>query len=102
MFGHNEALEPTPFDLQRAKQLLDESGYGGAENLPPIKSFAENESIHWAWREHLGLEVEAVSVFEFADFLERLDNEELGVFATGWVRGLPRPAELPSRTIPQR
>ena len=91
MFGHNEALEPTPFDLQRARQLLDESGYGGAENLPPIKSFAENGSIHWAWREHLGLEVEAVSVFEFADFLERLDKEELGVFATGWCADYPDP-----------
>ncbi len=91
MFGHNEALEPTPFDLQRARQLLDESGYGGAENLPSIKSFAENGSIHWAWREHLGLEVEAVSVFEFADFLERLDKEELGVFATGWCADYPDP-----------
>ena len=91
MFGHNEALEPTPFDLQRAIQLLDESGYGGAENLPSIKSFAESGSIHWAWREHLGLEVEAVSVFEFADFLERLDKEELGVFATGWCADYPDP-----------
>ena len=91
MFGHNQTLEPTPFDPQRARLLLDESGYGGAENLPPIKSFAESESIHWAWREHLGLEVEAVSVFEFADFLERLDNEELGVFATGWCADYPDP-----------
>ena len=91
MFGHNEALEPTPFDLQRARQLLDESGYGGVENLPPIKSFAESGSIHWAWREYLGLEVEAVSVFEFADFLERLDKEELGVFATGWCADYPDP-----------
>ncbi len=91
MFGHNEALEPSSFDVQRARRLLDESSYGGAENLPPIKSFADSDSIHWAWREHLGLEVEAVSVFEFGDFLERLDNEELGVFATGWCADYPDP-----------
>ena len=81
MFAHNDRAAPSRFDLEAAKQLLRESRYGGAENLPPITSYARDEAIHWAWREHLGLEVEAVSVFEFSDFLERLDNEEYGVFA---------------------
>ena len=91
MFAHNQDLDPTPFDLETAKQLLQESRYGGAENLPPIKSFADDSTIHWAWREHLGLEVEAVSVFESSDFLKRLDNNEFGVFSTGWCADYPDP-----------
>ena len=91
MFAYNETLEPSTFDLEAARQLLGESRYGGAENLPPIESFADDDAIHWAWREHLGLEVEAVSVFGFADFLERLDNEEFGVLTAGWCADYPDP-----------
>ncbi len=91
MLGHNEALEPSPFDAVAARKLLDESSYGGAENLPPIKSYSSDAAIHWAWREHLGLEVEAVSVFEFSDWLERSDNREFGVFTSGWCADYPDP-----------
>ena len=91
MPAYNEDLEPSPFDLETAKQLLRESRYGGAENLPPITSFADDDGIHWAWREHLGLEVEAVSIIEFSDFLYRLDNEEYGVFTSGWCADYPDP-----------
>ena len=91
MFAHNGALDPSSFDLETAKLLLQESGYGSMENPPPIKSFARIGAIHWAWRELLGLEVEAVTVFEFSDFLKRLDNEEFGVFTTGWCADYPDP-----------
>ena len=91
MLAHNDALEPSRFDLETAKQLLQESRYGGSENLPTITSFARDNTIHWAWREHLGLEVEAVSTIEFSDFLERLDNEEFGVFTAGWCADYPDP-----------
>ena len=91
MFAYNEALDPSTFDPETARRLLRESVYGGMENLPPIKSFANSGAIHWAWQEYLGLEVEAVTVFEFSDFLERLDNEELGVFTTGWCADYPDP-----------
>ncbi len=91
MFAHNKRAAPSRFDLETAQQLLKESRYGGAVNLPPITSYARDDAIHWAWREHLGLEVEAVSVFEFSDFLERLDNEEYGVFTAGWCADYPDP-----------
>ena len=35
MFAYNETLEPSTFDLEAARQLLGESRYGGAQNLPP-------------------------------------------------------------------
>ena len=91
MFAYNEALDPSPFDLETARQLLRESEYGGIENPPPVKSFAGSGAIHWSWRELLGLEVESVTVFEFSDFLERLDNEEFGVFTAGWCADYPDP-----------
>ena len=91
MFAHNDALEPSRFDSEMARQLLQESRYGGPEKLPTITSFARDNTIHWAWREHLGLEVEAVATIEFSDFLERLDNEEFGVFTAGWCADYPDP-----------
>ena len=84
MPGHNEGLDPVDFDPEAAKGLLESSSYGGAENLPPIRSYSSDDAIHWAWEKHLGLEVEAVSVYEFSDWLERLDDKEFGVFTGGW------------------
>ena len=91
MLAHNENGVPFPFDPEEAIQLLEDSSYGGAENIPPIKSYVDNGAIHWSWREHLGLAVEAVSIFEFADFLERLDDEEFEVFSAGWCADYPDP-----------
>ena len=91
MPAHNEDLEPFAFDAAAARQLLDESRYGGAENLPIIRSYASSGAIHWAWREHLGLEVEAIGIFDFSDRLDRMDNLELGVFTAGWCADYPDP-----------
>ena len=84
MPGHNKWLQPSNFDPKAAKRLLEASSYGGAENLPPIRSYSSDDAIHWAWEKHLGLEVEDVSIYEFSDWLERLDNNEFGVFTWGW------------------
>ena len=89
--GHNEQLRASDFDPRAARRLLEESSYGGAENLPPIRSFASYDAIHWAWEEHLGLEVEAVSIYEVSDIWDRLDNNELGVFTSGWCADYPDP-----------
>ncbi len=89
--GHNERLRPTNFDPTAARRLLEESSYGGAENLPPIRSFASYDAIHWAWEEHLGVKVEAVSIYEASDVWDRLDNNELGVFTSGWCADYPDP-----------
>lgn len=91
MPGHSNQLQPSEFDPQAARRLLEESSYGGAANLPPIRSFASDDAMHWAWKAHLGLKVEAVSVYEDSDWLERLDNNELGVFTSGWCADYPDP-----------
>ena len=89
--GHNQALRPTDFDPRYARRLLNTSSYGGAENIPSIKSYSSNDAIHWAWREHLGLDVEEVSVYEYSDWLDRRDNKEFGVFTSGWCADYPDP-----------
>ena len=91
MPGYNPALEPFAFDADAARRLLNESRYGGAENIPVITSYASGGAMHWAWEHHLGLEVEAVSVFEFGDRLDRLERQEFGVFSGGWCADYPDP-----------
>ncbi len=91
MPAHNGDLEPFAHDAATARQLLNESTYGGGENLPTIRSYASSGAIHWAWQEHLGLDVESVGIFDFSDRLNRLDNHELGVFIAGWCADYPDP-----------
>ena len=89
--GYNQHLRPTEFDPEAARKLLEASVYGGAENLPPIRSFTSSDAMHWAWEEYLGLEVEDVSIYETSDIWGRLDNKELGVFTSGWCADYPDP-----------
>ncbi len=89
MPGHNAALTPYSFDADAARRLLDESSYQG--DLPPIVSHASSSAAHWSWETYLGAKVEAVSVFDFADWLMRSDNREFGVFRAGWCADYPDP-----------
>ena len=91
MPGYNPSLTPVPFDPSRAHALLDQSRYGGAENLPVIVSYADDDAMHWMWEEYLGVEVEAVSLPETQDFFERLDAKELPLWASGWCADYPDP-----------
>ena len=89
MPGHNATIAPYSFDVDAARRLLDESSYQG--DLPPIVSYASDSAAHWSWETYLGAEVEAVSVFDFADWLMRSDNGEFGVFGSGWCADYPDP-----------
>lgn len=88
--AHNSDLEPSPFDPERAKTLIAGSAYG-SDGMPAIESYVSNGAVHWAWREYLGLDVEAVDLFTFEDFLARQDNHELPVFSSGWCADYPDP-----------
>ncbi|MCI0828229.1 MAG: peptide ABC transporter substrate-binding protein [Chloroflexi bacterium] len=91
MPGHNPSLSPVPFDPSQARALLEQSRYGGAENLPVIVSFTHDDAFHWMWQEYLGVEVEAVSLPEPQDYLDRRDAKELPLEATGWCADYPDP-----------
>ena len=77
MPGHNPSLTPVPFDPSRARALLDQSRYRGAQNLPVIVSYVDDDAMHWMWEEYLGVEVESVSLPEGQDFFDRRDAKEL-------------------------
>ena len=91
MPGHNQSLTPVPFDPLRARALLDQSGYRGAENLPVIVSYTHDDVMHWMWEEYLGVEVAAVSLPEHQDFFDRLDAKELPLWADSWCANYPDP-----------
>ena len=87
--GHVDLVEPVPFDPARARALVAESRYGIAEGLPRIVSYAEDDALHWMWREHLGVEVEARSLPDRRDRRARLRAEGLPLWSGGWCADYP-------------
>lgn len=51
MFGHNPDIDPYPYDPERAAQLVDESGFAGAELNPPCRLGRYLKGQEWmtAW-----------------------------------------------------
>ena len=84
-------LTTVAFDPDEARLLLKQSRYGGPEGLPPIISFAQDDAMHWMWREYLGVEVEAVSLPEPQDFFDLQDAKELTLWSTAWCADYPDP-----------
>jgi ABC-type transport system substrate-binding protein len=88
--GHNDELEPLPFDPELARQLIAESKYGSVDNLPPIVLYdlyslgPVEEAAVAMWRENLGVEVEAQVIEELEEWLERAHRRELQLFFSGW------------------
>ena len=89
--AHNTSLAPVPFDPGKAVSSLDESRYRGAEDLPPIVSFAGDRTMHWMWSKYLGVEIEAVSLPEPDDYHNRLDAKELPLWTADWCADFPDP-----------
>jgi ABC-type transport system substrate-binding protein len=92
MPGYNPDLPEPEADIEQAKQLLRESTYGGAENLPPVVIYGD-----WAGvmrdiaEEELGINVEVRSFESFGEFLDELNENEIPMFGTGWVADYPDP-----------
>ena len=88
--GHNDELEPLPFDPEQAKQLIAESKYGSVDNLPPVILYAlysagpDEEAAVAMWRQNLGVEVEVQVIEELEEWYERSNNREFQLFFGGW------------------
>ena len=99
--GYDPNIPPIPFDPQEARDLLAQSSYGGAENLPlivyAISAFDEPSSEVVAlldmWRENLGVQVDVGTVspdvyFYFLEFIPK------NLFNYGWIADYPDPHDF--------
>ncbi len=98
--GHDESINPYPFDLDAAKASMDtalqELGVGSAAELGKLKFGFNTEGTHQdrvaflseAWRQAFGLEFDQIGS-EFPTFL---DQRHLGVYTiarNGWGADYP-------------
>ena len=91
MPGYNENRQALVFDKDRAKQLLDESKYGG--NLPRITLTVSgeganlgpsSEAIIQMWHDNLGVDVEVQQV-EWVTFLQEVRRGRYQMWELGWI-----------------
>ncbi len=97
--GFNKDLPGLPFDVERAKQLIRESKYGGVYQLPPITITTSGwgglisgdlAAIIHEWRQNLGVEVK-VRQLEPPRFYYYLRQEKDEMFDMGWIADYPHP-----------
>jgi len=102
MAGFNKDLSGLDYDVNKAKELIANSWYGGVSNLPPITITtagwgglisAELEAIIHEWRQNLGVEVK-VRQLEPERFLYHLMEERDEMFYTGWIADYPHPQDF--------
>jgi adenylate cyclase len=85
-----------PFDPQRARSLLKETGYGSVESFPNVEFLAGPDQqtitayLAAQWQEHLGLNIEG-QILGWEPFLDRLDHNPPHIFLNIWVNDYPDP-----------
>ena len=99
MPGFNKDLSGLDYDVNEARELIEDSGYGDVSNLPPITITtagwgglipSELEAIIYEWQQNLGVEVE-VRQLEPQRFLYHLKQEKDEMFYIGWIADYPHP-----------
>lgn len=94
MPAYDPDFEGLTYDPERARELLAESSYGGAENLPEITLLVSGrggylsdseEAFISQMDENLGVEI-AVEQLEWEDFLDSIEGEHSHqLYTMGWV-----------------
>jgi oligopeptide transport system substrate-binding protein len=97
--GYNEALEGLDYDVEKAIELIADSRYGDALNLPPITLTVDGYgnsipsylgAIIQEWQQNLGVEI-SVRQLEPENFLYNLKQEKDEMFVMGWIADYPDP-----------
>lgn len=93
MPGYNPNLPPPPVDLERARQLLAESRYGGAAGIPPLVAYGGGWTsvLRDVAHDELGVTIEVRDYEDFGAYLTALDAGEFALFDIGWVADYPDP-----------
>ncbi|MEA1872468.1 MAG: peptide ABC transporter substrate-binding protein, partial [Chloroflexota bacterium] len=93
MPGYSEALEGLDYDVEKAIELISDSKYGDASNLPPITLTVDGYgnsipsylgAIIQEWQQNLGVEI-SVRQLETENFLYNLKQEKDEMFVMGWI-----------------
>ena len=102
MLGYQEALNPYPYDLAKAKEYMDkaltELGIASTTDIPKLKFILNTGSDHetrvafmaQAWTEAFGLQFDQVGL-EWATFLTARHNLEFDVARNAWGQDYPHP-----------
>jgi len=99
--GFSENIEGLTFDAEKAKALLAQSSYGGAENLPDITLHVSGaggtpseyvEAITEMWKQNLEVEV-FIEQTEWATFLSDITRKPnpYQLYNVGWIADYPDP-----------
>jgi len=100
--GFNENLVGLEFDVNKARELIASSSYGGVSGLPPITVTTSGwggmispdlEAIICEWRNNLGVEV-MVRQLEPERFLYHLKEEKDEMYIMGWIADYPHPQDF--------
>jgi oligopeptide transport system substrate-binding protein len=98
--GYNAELKGLPYDPAQARQLLAESKYGGADQLPPIVYTAGGHgsdiggsaaALAQMWQQNLGITitVENIEPDKYSDLIH--DGQHGQLFSGGWCADYPDP-----------
>ena len=99
MPGFNEDLVGLEYNPDKAREMLKNSSYGSADNLPPISLTTagwggiisqELEAIIDQWRQTLGIDVK-VRQLEPERYIYNLAEVKDELFDIGWVADYPHP-----------
>ncbi len=98
--GFNYELKGMPYDPAQARELLNQSKYGGADGLPPIvytnggigsRISADVSALAEMWQKNLGVTI-TVENIEPNYFLEQIYNGNHGqLLGGGWCADYPDP-----------
>ena len=91
MPGHNQELDPVPFDPELARQLIAESKYGSVADLPAVVAYSTSDAFIAMWLEYLGVQVENRPIFSAQQFNELRDQREMPLTDSGWCADYPDP-----------
>jgi oligopeptide transport system substrate-binding protein len=101
MPGYNEALQGYPYDPEKARQLITESKYGDASNLPEITlsvyggggtAARSVEAIVEMYKQNLGVDI-AIQQTGWATYLQDSTVRRYQMFGVtaGWIADYPDP-----------
>ncbi len=97
--GFDPNVDPYAYDPDLARMLLEQSSYGSAEALPPIRITLSGYANHVpsyiaaamrGWKDHLGVEV-SVRQLEPEVFLYHIQDERDEMYSMGWIADYPSP-----------